>query len=128
MTGRIRLDDLTSDDLDRLYDRAEDASRALGAVARVLALHEQYRSALDDTTDYCAHCNRLSGGWVPWPCPTVRAINPEPRPSGGTGPRTGLSARVSDELRPHAPVPVRAPERHAAAHTAPTTRTPKETT
>ncbi|MES9522424.1 hypothetical protein [Streptomyces capoamus] len=45
--------------------------------ARVRALHQQYRFAGDDTTDYCAHCNQLSGGWIPWPCPTVRALDGE---------------------------------------------------
>lgn len=42
------------------------------------------------------------------------ALAPRPGPSGGTGPRTGLDASVSAEQAPHAPVPARAPERHAA--------------
>lgn len=41
-------------------------------------------------------------------------------PSGGTGPGTRLSARVSAEQAQRAPIPAPAPERHAAAHTAPT--------
>jgi hypothetical protein len=58
----------------------EEASRgepqpARGQVARVRALHQQYRFAGDDSTDYCAHCNQISGGWVPWPCPTVQALS-----------------------------------------------------
>ncbi|WP_318201091.1 hypothetical protein [Streptomyces sp. SCL15-4] len=47
------------------------------AAARVRALHQQYRFAGDDTTDYCAHCNQISGGWIPWPCPTVQALDGE---------------------------------------------------
>ncbi|MGA4942157.1 hypothetical protein [Streptomyces cinereoruber] len=43
-------------------------------MARVRALHQQYRFAGDDTTDYCAHCNQISGGWIPWPCPTIAAL------------------------------------------------------
>ncbi|MGW2692379.1 hypothetical protein ACWC3Y_11015 [Streptomyces sp. NPDC001296] len=46
------------------------------AVARVRALHQQYTFG-DGTTDYCAHCNQIRGGWVPWPCPTVRALDVE---------------------------------------------------
>ncbi|MFF4090366.1 hypothetical protein ACFYY9_26320 [Streptomyces nigra] len=44
------------------------------AAARVRALHQQYRFAGDDTQDYCAHCNQITGGWIPWPCPTVQAV------------------------------------------------------
>lgn len=47
------------------------------AVARIRGLHQQYRFAGDDTTDYCAHCNQISGGWIPWPCPTIRALDGE---------------------------------------------------
>jgi hypothetical protein len=47
------------------------------AVARVRSLHQQYRFAGDDTRDYCSHCNQISGGWIPWPCPTVQALDGE---------------------------------------------------
>jgi len=60
------------------------------AVARVRALRQQYRFAGDDTTDYCAHCNQISGGWIPWPCPTVQALDGEAR-------------RVAGEEQPEAP-------------------------
>lgn len=46
-------------------------------------------------------------------------------PSGGTGPGTGLDASVSAELRPHAPMPARARDSHAAAQTAPTAQEPR---
>ncbi|TXJ78597.1 hypothetical protein E2C11_16450 [Streptomyces lavendulae] len=60
----------------------ERAERAEAAITRVQALHQQYRFAGDDTTDYCAHCNQISGGWVPWPCPTTEALTPTtPKPS-----------------------------------------------
>lgn len=59
--------------LRRQRDEAGSAAR------RVRRLHEPYRFAGDDTTDYCAHCNRISGGWIPWPCDTIRALdNPTP--------------------------------------------------
>ncbi|MFK3734044.1 hypothetical protein ACI2LJ_27685 [Streptomyces sp. NPDC088090] len=59
-------------------DRDGWRERAQGyqaAIARVRALHEQYRFGGDETTDYCAHCNQISGGWVPYPCPTLRALD-----------------------------------------------------
>jgi len=57
------------------------------AEARIRALHQQYRFAGDDTTDYCAHCNQISGGWIPWPCPTIAALDAE-RPAVGEQPDT----------------------------------------
>ena len=57
------------------------------AEARIRALHQQYRFAGDDTTDYCAHCNQISGGWIPWPCPTIAALDAE-RPAVGEQPET----------------------------------------
>jgi hypothetical protein len=45
-------------------------------LAVVRALHQQYTFGTDPQ-DYCAHCNQISGGWIPWPCPTVRALDGE---------------------------------------------------
>lgn len=56
---------------------AAQAGRDQRAVARVRALHRPYRFAGDDSTDYCAHCNQISGGWVPWRCPTIAALDGE---------------------------------------------------
>ncbi|MDG9701702.1 hypothetical protein [Streptomyces sp. DH37] len=56
-------------------DHPEKQRRDAAALDRVRALHQQYRFAGDDTTDYCAHCNQITGGWVPWPCPTIRALD-----------------------------------------------------
>ncbi|MFC8832323.1 hypothetical protein ACFT8V_03875 [Streptomyces griseoincarnatus] len=75
------------------------------AVARVRALHQQYRFAGDDTQDYCAHCNQISGGWVPWPCPTVRALDGTAAPaavSAAVAPptQTALRDRIAEALRP----------------------------
>ncbi|MGW8357374.1 hypothetical protein [Streptomyces wedmorensis] len=53
-------------------ERAKQAEATLNAVCE---LHQQYRFAGDDTTDYCAHCNQISGGWIPWPCPTTRLLD-----------------------------------------------------
>ncbi|MEU6057965.1 hypothetical protein [Streptomyces sp. NPDC047097] len=55
----------------RHFERVEQAEAAL---SRIESLHEQYRFAGDDGTDYCAHCNQMSGAWIPWPCPTLRAL------------------------------------------------------
>lgn len=44
------------------------------AVWRVRRLHQRYRSPLSET-DCCAHCNQLTGGLVPWPCPTMQALD-----------------------------------------------------
>lgn len=45
----------------------------VAAVERVQALHFQYLPAAVDF-DCCAHCNQNSGGYVEWPCPTIRAL------------------------------------------------------
>ena len=47
------------------------------AEARVRALHQEYAFG-DDPQVYCAHCNQISGGWIPWPCPTSLAAGPRP--------------------------------------------------
>jgi hypothetical protein len=61
----------------------DNQTAARAAVARVRALHQQYRFAGDDTSDYCAHCNQLSAAWIPWPCPTVTALDGELRRRAG---------------------------------------------
>ncbi|WP_282084063.1 hypothetical protein [Streptomyces tendae] len=79
-----------------------DARADRAAAARVRSLHQQYRFAGDDTTDYCAHCNQISGGWIPWPCPTVQALD-------------AMLRRVADETaaaetpEPHRPVALATP-------------------
>jgi hypothetical protein len=54
-------------------DAAKSIISANQALARIRALHHEYRSPVDDG-DYCAHCNRISGGWIPYPCPTIEAL------------------------------------------------------
>lgn len=49
----------------------------VAAVERVQALHFQYLPAAVDF-DCCAHCNQNSGGYVEWPCPTIRALEMNP--------------------------------------------------
>lgn len=60
-------------------ERSEDASLAIAraAVARVHALHQQYRTAWTDAFDVCSHCTR-GMDLVRWPCDTIRALNGEP--------------------------------------------------
>lgn len=103
-------------DVDALADAVlsvlpEPTDRA--AVARVRALHQQYTFG-DGTTDYCAHCNQIRGGWVPWPCPTVRALDVElaveaqscrwehPHPGYQCEPRTAVEAHDTGTQQPAA--------------------------
>jgi hypothetical protein len=51
------------------------ARQTKAAIARIRTLHQQYRSVYDDATDSCAHCNQISGDVIPWPCPTIDALN-----------------------------------------------------
>lgn len=47
-------------------------------VAAVRALHQQYRPAHHDEFDVCSECSRYLGDLgVPWPCPTVAALDTE---------------------------------------------------
>lgn len=43
-------------------------------VARVKRLHEPYRSVYDTGGNSCAHCNRISGYAVPYPCDTIKTL------------------------------------------------------
>lgn len=53
-----------------------DAARAALAEVRDLHRHEQDRFAGDDTTaDCCTHCNQISRNWIPYPCPTLLALD-----------------------------------------------------
>ncbi len=70
------------------------------AEARVRALHQEYAFG-DDPQVYCAHCNQISGGWIPWPCPTVQALDdgpsreatePQPETQTAAHPLTVLTA------------------------------------
>lgn len=42
-------------------------------VARVDGLHQQYLPAAVEF-DCCSHCNAISGGYIAWPCPTMKAL------------------------------------------------------
>ncbi|MFL1903119.1 hypothetical protein ACJWDR_29040 [Streptomyces tauricus] len=61
--------------LDAPAPAVPSAPTSRAADARVRALHERYRFAGDDSTDYCSHCNQISGGWIPWPCATIAALD-----------------------------------------------------
>lgn len=72
---RIRLDDLTSDQLDDLYDRMEAAR----------ALHKPLQRG---PGVYCAHCSgwdgrRALGILTDYPCPTLHALDVPPQPDPG---------------------------------------------
>lgn len=67
MTDRIRLDDLTSDQLDQLYERLEAAENA---IARVRAIHVPR-----DNGNCAARC--YGPGLAPQrsPCSTITALD-----------------------------------------------------
>lgn len=65
--------------LERHRERADKAEAALARVRRV---HFQYRTAWTDAFDTCAGCNR-GMDLVPWPCPTIQALDGQ-QPPGGT--------------------------------------------
>ena len=71
ISGWKPLDDVAADVAAVLPPPADRA-----AVARVRALHQEYMFG-DDEQVYCAHCNQLSNAWIPWPCPTVKALDGE---------------------------------------------------
>jgi hypothetical protein len=89
MSDRIRLDEMTSDDLDQLYEQLERAQRVAmdvlddGPLARVRELHQpMQRGALT----ICAHCShwdekrqRCFGVLTDYPCDTLHALD-EPAP------------------------------------------------
>lgn len=54
-------------------DRERAVRKTRAAVAEVKALHHEYRGPFDEGR-YCAHCNQLTGSWIPYPCPTVEAL------------------------------------------------------
>jgi len=60
-------------------EAVKDNWETRAAVARVKQLHAEYFFG-DDPTAYCAHCNQISAGWVPYPCPTLKALNGEESP------------------------------------------------
>lgn len=66
----IPIDDLTDDDLDELYRRRDLTEAALG---RARALHKR-----NEHTGDCEHCSKRDypDYAVPWPCPTIRALDP----------------------------------------------------
>ncbi|MER5715753.1 hypothetical protein [Streptomyces sp. NPDC002132] len=101
MSDRHTVNTITSDALDALYEQLEAAeetesqrqltvarealasattraARAEAAVARVRALHRDW----DADPGRCAHCQDGMGTPLPWPCPTLRALDgPPPVPA-----------------------------------------------
>lgn len=70
-----------------LMGQVQRAETAEALLARVKALHQQYAFGSDPQV-YCAHCNSMTGGWIPWPCPTIAALTPPvpaDQPEGGAG-------------------------------------------
>lgn len=61
-----------------------EARQLRATVARVRALHQQYRTAWTDEFDVCSHCTR-GMDLVPWPCDTVRALDGDPTDRAAAG-------------------------------------------
>jgi hypothetical protein len=87
MTGRPTLDQITSDDLDQLYDQLD----------HVRALHQpQPDGSGFPNSNHCTTCSTDGGdGYqylVPWPCPTIAALDesartiPNNQPAGTDAP------------------------------------------
>lgn len=57
------------------HERAVAAGRhARHQLALIRGMHEPYSPAGVDF-DCCAHCNSLTGGIIPWPCPTIQMLD-----------------------------------------------------
>ncbi|MBH1939248.1 hypothetical protein I5Q34_34175 [Streptomyces sp. AV19] len=69
MTARIRLDDLTDNDLDRLYDRLD---RLYGRLDRIAAEHHRNTDSDDCDPNACSACSKI------WPCPTYQLATGAP--------------------------------------------------
>jgi hypothetical protein len=60
--------------MDEKLKKLQDQNRrGRRAIAEIKALHHEYRGPFDEGR-YCAHCNQISGTWIPYPCPTVQAL------------------------------------------------------
>jgi hypothetical protein len=95
---RIRLDDLTSDALDALYDRMEAAEetystwqrRAQRSLARIEAARDLHQPMQRGSSSvYCAHCShwdgrRVLGVVTDYPCDTLRALGHPAQPNPDT--------------------------------------------
>lgn len=61
--------------IDQLRTTEEKLVAARSTIDRVRALHQRWDASPGD----CAHCITGPGNLVPWPCPTIQALDtPEP--------------------------------------------------
>ena len=106
MTDRLTIDQINSDQLDALYAEIDrltaeladydkrvqtlehvaagnkrhvqlivpDLERAEATIARVRALHRDWEA----DPGHCAHCQDGMGTPLPWPCPTITALDETP--------------------------------------------------
>ena len=106
--NRIPLDEMTSDQLDALYERLEQAGRdvddmanaaarlatlarkraetAETAIERVRALHQPMGRGPFTVCTHCSGWNgfRCEGVVTPHPCPTLEALDAQPAPETST--------------------------------------------
>ena len=75
---RSRMDELRERVEEAQVDAEEQKRRAAhyGAVQRARRLHQPYRFG-GSPDDCCAHCNQISGEPIPYPCPTLQALDGE---------------------------------------------------
>lgn len=52
----------------------QEARKAQAAIERVRAVHES-EQYIDDAWPHCLECTKDNADVVPWPCPTLRALD-----------------------------------------------------
>ncbi|MFE4649309.1 hypothetical protein [Streptomyces sp. NPDC056707] len=71
---------------------AERAEQAEAAIERVRALHHEWkRNETDPSPGYCAHCEK-GDDLLPWPCPTLAALDQPRQPPEQQRSPAGLPA------------------------------------
>jgi hypothetical protein len=71
--GVLSLLNEVRNERERLRHEREESRDARRRIALAHRIHFQYLPAAVDF-DCCAGCNRISGGYVPWPCETYKAL------------------------------------------------------
>lgn len=77
------IDGMRQQNLDAAAAAIQRAEKAETVIARVRALHHDW----DADPGHCAHCQDGMGTPLPWPCPTIRALD-APQAGDGTGTAT----------------------------------------
>jgi hypothetical protein len=81
VTDRIPLGDLTSSDLDQLYGERDLARHLLAKVRETIKSVRELHQRWDADPGSCAHCVDGHGTPLPYPCATIRALDPQEQPT-----------------------------------------------